>query len=293
MGLFIAMRSFEFQSKIEKRINSFGSSENDYAEKEQKSAPVFKEKKGIFKSKLRDYFSKTVSSQKEEQLQRKLLQAGNPLNMTVTDFYIINNILRVSIPLLFGAYAKLLGLSIFGVFLSVFIGFLLSFKALELYINSKIKNRYKKALRELPDFLDLLTISVEAGLGFDIALNKIISKRSGVLSSEFFVCLEEIRLGKTRKEALLGVKERLAFDEMKSFINGIIQAEKLGVGIVQTLRAKSEDERDKRKQRAEEEAMKTSIKILFPLIFFIFPSIFIIVFGPVTTQLLSAFSKVK
>ena len=80
---------------------------------------------------------------------------------------------------------------------------------------------------------------------------------------------------------------------MKSFINSIIQADKLGVGIVQTLRIKAEDERDKRKQRAEEQAMKTSIKILFPLLFFIFPSIFIVIFGPVALQLISSFSKVK
>ncbi|MBK5242836.1 type II secretion system F family protein [Clostridium sp.] len=196
-------------------------------------------------------------------------------------------------PLLFGGYAILLGANIAKIFIFMLVGFLLPFKAFNLYINSKTKKRYKKALRELPDFLDLLTISVEAGLGFDIALNKLIAKRSGVLSSEFFIYLEEMCLGKAKKEALIGVKERLAFDEMKSFINSIIQADKLGVGIVQTLRIKAEDERDKRKQRAEEQAMKASIKILFPLMFFIFPSIFIIIFGPVTVQLMSAFSKVK
>jgi tight adherence protein C len=213
--------------------------------------------------------------------------------MTAADFYILNSILRITIPLLFTAYAVLAGLNITGVLLLTFLGFLLSFKALDFYINSKIKNRYRKALRELPDFLDLLTISVEAGLGFDSALNKIIAKKDGILSTEFFIYLEEMRLGRTRKEALEGIKNRLDFDDMKSFINSIIQAEKLGTGIVQTLRTKSEDERDKRKQRAEEQAMKTSIKILFPLIFFIFPSIFIVVFGPAAIQLLNAFSKVK
>ena len=94
-----------------------------------------------------------------------------------------------------------------------------------------------------------------------------------------------MRLGKTRKEALSGVKDRLNFDEMTSFVNSIIQAEKLGTGIVNTLRAKSEEERDKRKQRAEEQAMKTTIKILIPLILLIFPSIFIVILGPAALQL--------
>ena len=126
--------------------------------------------------------------------------------MTVTDFDMINNILRVAVPLLFGGYAILLGSNIAKIFILMLVGFLLSFKALNLYMNSKIKNRFKKALRELPDFLDLLTISVEAGLGFDTALNKIIAKRSGVLSSEFFIYLEEMRLGKAKKKPLLELR---------------------------------------------------------------------------------------
>ena len=122
-----------------------------------------------------------------------------------------------------------------------------------------------------------------------MALSKTIEKREGILPFEFNTCLEEMRLGKTRKEALSNVKDRLGFDEIVSFINSVIQSERLGTGIVQTLRAKSEDERDKRKQRAEEQAMKTSIKILFPLVLFIFPSIFIIIFGPVVMQIAKIF----
>ena len=291
IGLFAFVKSLEKQLKVEKRLNSFVALED--GDIEEQPVPVRKVKIGFLNRKLREYFSKTLSLQKEEQIQKKLLQAGNPFNMTVTDFDMINNILRVAIPLLLGGYAILLGLNIIQIFVLMLVGFILSFKALNFYIKSKIKNRYKKALRELPDFLDLLSISVEAGLGFDTALSKIIAKRSGVLSSEFFIYLEEMRLGKAKKEALIGVKERLGFDEMKSFINSLIQADKLGVGIVQTLRIKAEDERDKRKQRAEEQAMKTSIKILFPLLFFIFPSIFIVIFGPVALQLISSFSKVK
>jgi tight adherence protein C len=292
-GLSIAMISFEKQTKLEKRLEAFAASETKVKKDKDEAAPSIKRKSFLFKDRMRAYFSSKVTSEKEDTLQKKLLQAGSPFNMTVADYYIVNTIIKIAVPILFGAYGKLLGLGLFKVILLILVGFALSIKALDFYIEGKKKARYKKALREMPDFLDLLTICVEAGLGFDLALNKVISKGSGILCSEFFICLEEMRLGKSRKEALTGVKERLDFEDIRSFVNSLVQAERLGISIVQILRAKSEDERDKRKQRAEELANKMSIKILFPLIFFIFPSIFIVVFGPAAIQLLGAFSKVK
>ena len=235
--------------------------------------------------KLRKYYNNSLPTQQEDVVQMKLLQAGSPFRMTVADYYIFNNIIRVAMPLSFGLIALLLDMNIFQVVVCTLIGLLLSVKAMDFFLASKAQERAKKALRELPDFLDILTISVEAGLGFDLALSKTIEKRTGVIPTEFNTCLEEMRLGKTRREALSGVKDRLNFDEMTSFINSIIQAEKLGTGIVNTLRAKSEEERDKRKQRAEEQAMKTTIKILIPLILLIFPSIFIVILGPAAIQL--------
>ncbi|MHC1721437.1 MAG: type II secretion system F family protein [Clostridiaceae bacterium] len=236
-------------------------------------------------ARLRNYYKTAAPSNNEDLTQLKLLRAGNPFNMTVADYYITNNIIRVATPLIFGAFAILTKVNISQLILSILIGFLLSFKALDIYIDLKTRQRYRKALRELPDFLDILTISVEAGLGFDLALSKTIEKRNGILPKEFHTCLEEMRLGKTRKDALLGIKERLNFDEIAAFVNSIIQSEKMGTGIVKTLRDRSEDERDKRKQRAEEQAMKMTIKILIPLVIFIFPSIFIMALGPALLQL--------
>jgi tight adherence protein C len=132
---------------------------------------------------------------------------------------------------------------------------------------------------------------LEAGLGFDSAISKMVAKKEGVLAAEFRRCLEEIRLGKTRREALTGVKERLVFDEIKVLISSILQAEKLGIGLVQVLRVQSQEVRDKRKQRAEEQAMKAPIKMLFPLVLFIFPSIFIVLLGPAAIQFMQAFSQ--
>ena len=234
---------------------------------------------------LRKYYNSSLPTHQEDVVQMKILQAGSPFRMNVADYYILNNVIRVAMPLLFGLFALIMDYNFFKIIISILIGFVLSFKAVDFYIGIKTKERHQKALRELPDFLDILTISVEAGLGFDLALSKTIEKRTGILPTEFNTCLEEMRLGKTRREALSGVKERLNFDEMASFINSIIQSEKLGTGIVNTLRAKSEEERDKRKQRAEEQAMKTTIKILIPLILLIFPSIFIVILGPAALQL--------
>lgn len=286
----LALTSLEKKETTKSRIEShiqMRAPKKEKSEKEKKEVNV-KLRDGLknLTLKLRKYYNNSLPTQQEDAIQMKLLQAGSPFRMTVADYYILNNIMRVAMPLLFVLLAIVLNYNIFQIVISILIGFVLSFKALDFYIGSKTKERHKKALRELPDFLDILTISVEAGLGFDLALSKTIEKRKGILPTEFNTCLEEMRLGKTRREALNGVKERLNFDEMKSFINSIIQSEKLGTGIVNTLRAKSEEERDKRKQRAEEQAMKTTIKILIPLVLLIFPSIFIIILGPAALQLI-------
>lgn len=236
-------------------------------------------------------FKKKMPGEKEAKLEKKLQQAGNPLNMTPVDFRLVQIALMVIMPVIFGGYAYLLKVGTAVMFLFFLIGFMLAMFLPKTYLNSKMKARNKKALRELPDILDLITVSLEAGLGFDSAMNRVISKKQGVIAYEFHRCLEEIRLGKTRREALSGIRERLEVDEVRGFIGGILQAEKLGIGMVQVLRVQSQEVRDKRKQRAEEQAMKAPIKMLFPLILFIFPSLFIVLLGPAIIQFLQAFQK--
>lgn len=295
----IVLKIFEAQSKVKKRIDAFVHVEKvDEKSQEEQAKLHLKERKRAFKDKIlgfkeviNRYFGKKISAQKEELMQKKLLQAGQPLGMTIVDFHVVNIVMRIVLPTLFIAYGKLINFGLVVILLLAISGLGLAFFVPNYYINQKIKQRYSNALRELPDFLDILTVCLEAGLGFDMALNKVISKKNGVLSSEFHTCLEEIRLGKTRREALNGVKERLDFDELTSLINSIQQAEKLGMSFVQIFRIKSVEERDKRKQRAEEAAMKAPIKILFPLVLFIFPSIFIVLLGPVAIQLMTQFGK--
>lgn len=290
--LYFVLLILEPKLKVKKRLDQFvGSEKTGEKAKDGYEEETEKKHKSLLMPKIKDFFGARLTSKKEEHIERKLLQAGNPFGMTPIDFQVFSFAVKIFLPIIFGLYGRLIGVSIVGIVFLVLLGLILSSFLPDFYINQKIKKRYKQALRELPDFLDLLTVCLEAGLGFDASLSKVISKNSGILSGEFHICLEEIRLGKTRKEAMGKIKERLAFDEVKSLINNIIQAEKLGIGMVQVLRIKSQEEREKRKQRAEEEAMKAPIKILFPLVLFIFPSIFIVLLGPALIQLLNGFGK--
>lgn len=236
-------------------------------------------------------FRRSILGVKEAKIDLKLLQAGVPYGMTPFDYRLLQVSLCVVLPILGGAYGIMLKVSLGAELLLIAAGFLMAVFIPPLYLRGRIKKRAYLALRELPDVLDLLTVSLEAGLGFDSALSKLVSKKRGVLATEFGRCLEEIRLGKTRREALIGVRERIVLNEMRSLINSILQAEKLGIGLVQVLRVQSLEVRDQRKQRAEEAAMKAPIKILFPLVLFIFPSLFIILLGPVVIQFLETFGK--
>jgi tight adherence protein C len=245
--------------------------------------PVWKE--------FRRGFGKTLEVRQVAKIELKLLQAGQPFGMSPVDFRIAQVTLFIALAAIFLFYAFMGGLGLGGSILAMLVGVLIAIILPGFYLSSKAKSRARLALRELPDVLDLMTVSLEAGLGFDAALNKLVSKKEGVLPSEFRRCLEEIRLGKTRREALSGVRDRVVLDELRVLISSILQAEKLGIGMVQVLRVQSQEVREQRKQRAEEAAMKAPIKMLFPLVLFIFPTIFIVLLGPVAIQFIQFASK--
>ncbi|HEY2422146.1 MAG TPA: type II secretion system F family protein [Neobacillus sp.] len=234
-------------------------------------------------------FKKRMPGEKEAKIEKKLQMAGNPLGMTPIDFRLVQTAFICIIPIVFGGYGALLNAGTGTNFIFILFGFLFGFFIPQQYLKQKTKARSRLALREFPDILDLLTVSLEAGLGFDAAIYKVVAKKEGVLAYEFHRCLEEIRLGKTRREALSGIRERIDVDEIRAFISSVLQAEKLGIGMVQVLRIQSNEVREKRKQRAEETAMKAPIKMLFPLVLFIFPSLFIVLLGPAILQFIDAF----
>lgn len=238
---------------------------------------------------LRQTFKQKLSMEKRDKIENKLLQAGNPFGMSPIEYRIFQLMLLIILPVVFGLYGLLLELSGGVTLLFILFGIGIGSFLPHFYLRKKTATRNKQALRELPDFLDLLTVSMEAGLGFDSALSKVVAKNDGVLSNEFQRCLEEMRLGKTRREALTGVRKRLTIDDVHALIGSIIQAEQLGIGMVKMLNVQSLEIRGKRKQRAEEQSMKAPIKMLFPLVLFIFPCIFIVILGPVVINLIESF----
>lgn len=247
--------------------------------------PLWKDFKRSFKRKM--------PGEKEAKIEKLLNQAGHPFGMTPVDYRMLQIALFVFFPIGSVLYSQLLNVSFGAGLLFFLIGFGIAAFLPGFYLKQKIKTRNYLALRELPDVLDLLTVSLEAGLGFDGALSKLVSKKDGVLTGEFHRCLEEMRLGKTRRESLGKIRERLSVDEVNYFISAILQAEKLGIGMVQVLRVQSAEVRDRRKQRAEEAAMKAPVKMLFPLVLFIFPSLFIVLLGPAIIDFVQTFTEMN
>ena len=149
-----------------------------------------------------------------------------------------------------------------------------------MYLNSRVRRRQADVSAELPDALDLLAVSVEAGLGFDGAVQKLTEHMEGPLIDEFELTLGEIRIGENRQDALKKMSERCAAPEMASFVRAIIQADQLGISLGRILKVQAGDTRLKRQLLAEEKAMKAPIKMLFPTVAFIFPAMFLVVLGP-------------
>jgi len=156
-----------------------------------------------------------------------------------------------------------------------------------LWLRSKTSSRQREIARSLPDALDLLTICVEAGLGFDGAIARVAEKWDDALSREFRRVLQEIQLGKLRREALRGMADRIEVQEVSTFVAAIVQAEELGVSIAKVLRIQADEMRRRRRQRAEELARQAPIKMLPAIAFLIFPAIFVVLLGPAVIQVMT------
>ncbi len=224
-----------------------------------------------------------------EKIQRKLLLAGSPANLDAPAFVVIK-LLTTGAGLLAAfflarfANSAMQGIALFA--LPVALGFF----GPDAWLTRKVDDRRKAMQRALPDILDLLVISVEAGLGFDAALSRVVQTVPGPLSEEFFRMLQETRVGVARRQAMRHLTERTDVDELRSFILAMIQAEAFGVAIARVLRVQADEMRVKRRQRAQEKAFAAPVKLVFPLVFCIFPSLFIILLGPAAIQIVGAFA---
>lgn len=234
-------------------------------------------------------FRRKLTGEKFDKLELKLLKAGNPFEWSPVEFRLVQITMIILFIIIFYFLGVISSNDLTSIFIIIFIGFILGIFLPNYYLKQKITMRNRESLKELPDVVDLLTVSLEAGLGFDLALHKLVARKSGIITSEFKRCLEEIRLGKSRRNAFKGITERLKVEELNTLINSILQAEKLGISMVKVLRIQSVEIREKRRQRAEEQAAKAPIKMLFPLIFLIFPALFIVVLGPALIKFMEVF----
>jgi tight adherence protein C len=215
----------------------------------------------------------------------KLERAGYPGGLRGADWIgvklLSTIVLGIGVTLLLLAIGKVQLALVFGLG-----GAALGYLAPEFWLGGKVKARSLAMVLQLPDALDLLTISVEAGLGFDAALAKVVEKMVGPLVDEFRQALAEIRMGRTRRDALRDVATRADSQPLNNFIGAIVQAEQLGVPIAKVLQIQSQQLRIERRQRAEEAAAKAPVKMLFPMVGCIFPTIFIVILGPAIVTVL-------
>ena len=268
---------------VQARLTQLGSMQAKNLEELELQQPFIERTLRPFANRLSTGVSRVTSTSFSDRTEKRLALAGNPGDLRVADwlgikaigaiigaiiFFLLFAVLNpLKMPFLIGA---MLGL----------VGAVLGYTAPEFWLGGRVKKRQKAILLMIPDALDLLTISVRAGLGFDAALAKVVEKLKGPLSDEFRRALAEVRVGKARRDALRDIVPRTEVVPLTNFIGAIIQAEQLGVSISKVLQVQSEQLRIERRQRAEEQAAKAPIKMLFPLVGCIFPSLFIVILGP-------------
>lgn len=238
-----------------------------------------------FKQKIKNEVSKKTPKGMFQQLELRVERAGDPYGIGVTGWMIVKGVSLIALPLfviflvITGEYSTIQKITY------VAVSFIVAFLLPNVILDSKIKERRKLLTRQLPDALDVLTVSVESGLSFDSALAKLVEKSGNNLAKEFEKVLAEVQLGKTRRDALKNMALRCDADDVKVFISSIIQAEQLGVSIGRVLRIQAGQMRVKRRQRAEEMAMKAPVKMIIPIVFFVFPGLFVVILGPAIIQI--------
>ncbi len=265
---------------VQARLTQLGTMQAKNLEELELQQPFFDRTIRPLAGRLSGRVARLSSSNFAERSEKRLAMAGNPGEMRTADWLGIKGIASIATAgVLFLVFGVLGGNLVSGAVFALIgagIGYILP----EFWLSGRIKKRRKLILMQIPDALDLLTISVRAGLGFDAALGKVVEKMQGPLIDEFRRALAEVRVGKVRREALRDIIARTEVQPLTNFIGAIIQAEQLGVSISKVLQVQSEQLRIERRQRAEEMAAKAPIKMLFPLVGCIFPSLFIVILGP-------------
>lgn len=238
---------------------------------------------------LSAFIARRMPKQTVERLRTRLEMAGNPIQAGT--FFILQ--LALTAVMGIGSFLFLSGETMDRRLLYSLVLAVAGYVLPTVWLNGRVRSRQRAILKALPDAIDLLTISVEAGLGFDLAMQRVVEKWTNELSREFDRVLADIRLGKNRREALRDLVARTGVPDLSTFVAAVIQADQLGVSIAKILRVQSDQLRIRRRQRAEELAHQAPIKMLFPLVFLIFPSMFVVILGPAVPILWDQFFAKK
>jgi tight adherence protein C len=225
-----------------------------------------------------------------ERIRKRLDVAGNPVGWTVERVMAGKVIGAIVLFLVAVALTAVMGAGFTIRILFIVCATLVGWFGPNLYLYQKVYDRSLRIQRELPDAIDLMTISVESGLAFDAAVQQVARNTEGPLADEFSRVLREMQIGQGRAAALRGLAERTEVDDLKGFVTSMVQADSFGIPIANVLRIQSSEMRTKRRQRAEEKAQKVPVKMTVPLIFCILPTLFIVVLGPAAIHIMDSFS---
>ncbi len=281
---------FKERRQMEKRIADIAGRTMHTVREQELKVPFFKRAVKPLLDKIYQLISKVLPTEKEAELAKKIIGAGIGHKIAPRELLVFKYLAAGGIAaflFMFGAVAgkgtaQAIAIGLAGIGLGWFLP--------DLYLNRKESVRKQEIEKSLPDILDLLTVSVEAGLGFDGALMKVVEKtKGGVLSEEFFIVLQEIKMGKPRAEALRDMSGRTGVDDLSKFTGSVILADRLGISIGNILRLQSGQIRQKCRQKAEEKAMKAPVKMLIPIVLFIFPALFVVLLGPAAIQITKHF----
>ena len=292
--IFLGLTSRSSVDPVQARLTQLGAMQAKNLEELELQQPFIERTLRPLANAVSGRMSRVASSSFQERTEKRLALAGNPGNLRTADWLGVKAVGAVVGALIFALLFIVIGvlkLPPILRFAMPVIGLMLGYTIPEFWLGSQVRKRQHAILLMIPDALDLLTISVRAGLGFDAALGKVVEKLNGPLTDEFRRALAEVRVGKARREALRDIIPRTEVPPLTNFIGAIIQAEQLGVSISKVLQVQSEQLRIERRQRAETMAAKAPIKMLFPLIGCIFPSLFIVILGPAMILIVNALSS--
>ena len=281
--IFVGLAGNSPVDPVQARLTQLGTMQAKNLEELELQQPFIERTIRPIAQRLSGTTSRVASTSFTQTTEKRLALAGNPGGLRTADWLGIKAVGAIVGAVLFFLIFGVIGvLGLPPVLRLVFIpiGLMFGYTIPEFWLGGRVRKRQKAILLQIPDALDLLTISVRAGLGFDGALGKVVEKLKGPLTEEFRRALAEIRVGKARRDALRDIIPRTEVPALSNFIGAIIQAEQLGVSISKVLQVQSEQLRIERRQRAEEMAAKAPIKMLFPLVGCIFPSLFIVILGP-------------